>query len=200
MSQPSVFQSFIFKRTITRMDWIESKYTHNLTLSHSTVYHTAFLPDNYQGPTGFKRPRPYKHRLPHLYAVNHLSQSELTNTQDLLEPVSTSSANQHLLPRQITQSLLIQESNEGVHFLGVERREKISSLSCHTDCGYSAWCVWGHEREMDWEFWSKQLDEEVLVENGEFGSRGEFVGELCLWLGFFLFAVWESLHSALLLP
>lgn len=24
---------------------------------------------------------------------------------------------------------------------------------------------------MDWEFWSKELDEEVLVENGEFGSE-----------------------------
>lgn len=28
---------------------------------------------------------------------------------------------------------------------------------------------------MDWEFWTKQLDEEVLVENGEFESQEEFV-------------------------
>lgn len=27
---------------------------------------------------------------------------------------------------------------------------------------------------MDWEFWSKELDEEVLVENGEFGSQEVF--------------------------
>lgn len=33
---------------------------------------------------------------------------------------------------------------------------------------------------MAWEFWSKQLDEEELVENGEFGT-GESVGQ-CLWL------------------
>lgn len=28
---------------------------------------------------------------------------------------------------------------------------------------------------MDWEFWSKQLDEEVLVENGELVTREECV-------------------------
>lgn len=26
---------------------------------------------------------------------------------------------------------------------------------------------------MDWELWTKELDEEVLVENGEFGSQEE---------------------------
>eukprot|EP00064_Thunnus_orientalis_P024479 superscaffoldBa00010556_g24774 len=38
----------------------------------------------------------------------------------------------------------------------VQRREEISSLSLNTDCGYFL--------EMGWEFWSKQLDEEELVE------------------------------------
>lgn len=33
---------------------------------------------------------------------------------------------------------------------------------------------------MDWEFWTKELDEEVLVENGEFGTQEDFVGGLCL--------------------
>lgn len=31
---------------------------------------------------------------------------------------------------------------------------------------------------MDWEFWTKELDEEVLVENGEFGPQEGFVREL----------------------
>lgn len=47
------------------MDWIESKYAHSLTLLHSTVYHTACPPENYQGPTGFK-------------------DQDLTNTHDLI--------------------------------------------------------------------------------------------------------------------
>lgn len=35
---------------------------------------------------------------------------------------------------------------------------------------------------MAWEFWTKELDEEVLVEEGEFGSQEEFVPGLCLCL------------------
>ena len=31
---------------------------------------------------------------------------------------------------------------------------------------------------MDWEFWTKELDEEVLVENSEFGPSGRLVRKL----------------------
>lgn len=47
----------------------------------------------------------------------------------------------------------------------------------------------GQELEMDWEFWTKQLDEEVLVENGEFGTRGVFVGQAHLQLFEFSFSL-----------
>lgn len=48
---------------------------------------------------------------------------------------------------------------------------------------------------MDWEFWTKELDAEVLVENGGFCTQEEFVGVLCLQLLIFLFCC--SIKSAL---
>lgn len=38
---------------------------------------------------------------------------------------------------------------------------------------------------MDWELWTKELDEEVLVEDGEFGSQ-----ENCVCVFVFCFCPW----------
>ncbi|KAI4786430.1 hypothetical protein KUCAC02_037121 [Chaenocephalus aceratus] len=94
-------------------------------------------------------------------AETHLSQSEpLPNPHDQLKTVPTSSANPHPRPRRISQSRLPPRAQlESTS----SRREETPGMSFSSDW----FVVFGAERKMDWEFWSKQLDQEVLVEGGE---------------------------------
>ncbi|KAF3837373.1 hypothetical protein F7725_004837, partial [Dissostichus mawsoni] len=96
----------------------------------------------------------------------HLSQSEqLPNPDDQLKTVPTSSANPHPLPRHISQSAQLESTSSRS---SEEGRDSSFEFQQRLIC-----CVLG-ERKMDWEFWSKQLDQEVLETLPGLGTYEDF--------------------------